>query len=275
MAGNAFEGWYLKHQKGDVTVAFIPGQANDTAFIQIITNKDTYNAKYPLSAYKMREALSVGDCVFSKTGIKIDINTPIRVFGEIAYSQITPIQYDIMGVFKYFPMECRHGVISMRHTLSGSLCIDGKTVDFDGGVGYIEQDSGTSFPESYLWLQCNDFDDNSSIMVSIAKIPFLGFRFMGCICIVYYQGIEYRLATYLGVKIKRFNEKKIILEQGKYRLEIDVEKKGAKALHAPAQGRMTRTIHECASCRARFQFTKKGSVVFDAQSDHASYEFVW
>lgn len=38
MAGQkGFEGWYFKHQKGDDMVAFIPGQAESGAFVQVIS----------------------------------------------------------------------------------------------------------------------------------------------------------------------------------------------------------------------------------------------
>ena len=78
-----------------------------------------------------------------------------------------------MGPFKYFPMECRHGIISMRHTLEGRLKLNGKEIDFTNGLGYIEKDSGRSFPSSYVWVQANDFDEPCSIMASVADIPFL------------------------------------------------------------------------------------------------------
>lgn len=43
---NFFEGWYFKHQAEKETIAFIPGinidsNGNKSAFIQIITNKNS------------------------------------------------------------------------------------------------------------------------------------------------------------------------------------------------------------------------------------------
>ena len=38
------------------------------------------------------------------------------------------------------------------------------------GLGYAEKDSGTSFPRSYLWMQCNDFSEPCSVMVSICLL---------------------------------------------------------------------------------------------------------
>lgn len=256
-------------------VALIPGIANNKAFIQIITNENSYNTVYPVSSYKNNGNIQIGNCIFSKNGIKVDIDSrDVRVSGEISYSYLTPIKYDIMGVFKYFPMECRHGIISMYHTLNGSLSINGKTFCFTDGVGYIEKDSGTSFPKTYLWIQCNDFKEKCSIMVSIADIPFMGLNFRGCICVIYYRDREYRLATYLGVKIACFNDKKVVLRQGKYRLEIDISKNKGSMLYAPDEGVMTRTIHECASCKARFKFFTGDRLLFDFVSDNSSFELV-
>ena len=60
---------------------------------------------------------------------------------------------------------------------------------FYDNMGYIEKDWGTSFPNKYFWLQCNDFaTGNASIMISVAEIPFLGTKFTGCICSVYLNG---------------------------------------------------------------------------------------
>lgn len=274
MASKYFEGWYLKHQKDDNTVALIPGFADNTAFIQIITNTHSYNISYPNSNNKQDKDIRIGNCVFSKSGIKINIDDNINVFGEISYSNLTPIRYDVMGVFKYFPMECRHGIVSMHHNLSGQINIDGNSFDFTNGIGYIEKDSGTSFPKTYLWVQCNDFSSKCSIMASIADIPFWGHNFNGCICIIIHREKEYRLATYLGVKIECFSDEKIILKQGKYRLEIYIIKSDGNILYAPDQGRMTRTIRESASCKARFKFFIKEEMLFDYESNHASFEFV-
>lgn len=274
MKTNYFEGWYLKHQRGNDTMAFIPGRSDDTAFIQIITNNESYNIEYPLTSYRRDESIHIGKCEFSKDGIRVDIDDCIRVHGDISYSGQTPIGYDIMGPFKFFPMECRHGVISMRHNLKGQINVDGKDFDFTNGIGYMEQDSGTSFPKTYTWIQCNNFNEECSIMVSIADIPFMGINFKGCICVVYYRQKEYRLATYLGVKIEHSTERKIVLKQGKYRLAIDIPENKGNKLYAPDKGTMARTIHENASCKAQFRFYIGGKILLDFESNNASFEFV-
>lgn len=269
-----FEGWYFKHQANGKTLALIPGKSIDEAFIHVVTNKEAYYITYPLSDYYKRHVVNVGGNIFSESGILIDIDRPeLKLKGEIKYDNLVPINGDIMGPFKFFPMECRHEIISMTHDLSGSIKLNNETYNFDGGKGYIESDSGRSFPDSYTWIQCNDFKEDCSITVAVAKIPFSGFKFWGCICVVTLNGKEYRLATYKGVKIVTCKPGIIELAQGKYRLLIKVHSEGGHTLPAPRFGKMNHAILEDISCQASFKFTKGDDVLFNSSSHQASYEY--
>lgn len=271
-----FEGFYFKHQASGCTLALIPGISTDCAFIQIITDNGSYNVEYPKHEYKKTAdtSISIGGSVFSKKGIHLNIQTPVvALTGVLAYKNLTPLKSDIMGPFRFLPMECRHGVISMRHSISGSVTLNGETVCFDGGTGYIETDSGTSFPKDYTWIQCNDFGQCCSIMASVAHIPFAGAHFRGCICAILLGGREYRLATYKGVKIMRCEDGSLELAQGKFRLEIAIECQDGHLLRAPKSGLMRRMIRECVSCPARFRFTKGETTLFEGKG-LAGYEYV-
>ena len=184
-----------------------------------------------------------------------------------------PIKYDIMGPFKFLPMECKHEIISMNHLLEGGLRLNGEYLDFTGGTGYIEGDEGKSFPESYTWIQCNDFYKKYSIVVSIATIPLGPLNFKGCICNINYLGNEYRMATYLGVKINQCSEQNVILTQRKYKLIIDVSKSNGKNLSAPHAGNMVRTIKEDISCKANFKFFINNDLLFDITDENTSFEY--
>lgn len=183
-----FEGWYLKHQKGSKTIALIPAfhidnKGKRTASIQIVTNDNSHSIYFKKGRFKVNPNLfcvKVGDNVFSEKGISVNIKTKgIAVKGKLKYSSLTLLESDIMGPFQYIPfMQCNHGVLSLTHRLKGTLIINGESYDFTGGTGYIETDWGRSFPDSYVWTQCNWNDKNdNSIMVSIAEIPFLGCKF--------------------------------------------------------------------------------------------------
>jgi hypothetical protein len=253
-----FDGYYFKHENGKNTIAVIAGKTDESRFIQVITEEKAYWFE------------GFGGCKFSYKGAVIDIG---GIKGEINYGKLTPIKYDIMGPFALFPMECHHGIISMRHSLSGYISINGEVIDFTNGLGYIEKDSGVSFPKSYLWLHCN-FVQNCSVSLSIADIPFYGLNFKVCICVIYYKGREYRLATYLGVRIMHCDSEKIVLRQGKYLLIVNIKPRKGHDLPAPQNGRMSRFINECLACPVRVRFYVKGERLLDLSSDRASFEFV-
>ena len=239
----------------------------------MLTESRSYYIEYPLSEYHKGDIIRVGASTFSQCGITLDIRRPeITLIGEIDYSGLTPIRSDIMGPFKFFPMECRHAIISMRHALSGVLTLNGDELDFTGGVGYIESDSGRSFPSGYAWVHSGDFARECSVMASVARIPFYGLRFWGCICVVWLNGREYRLATYNGAKILRRQRGEIELRQGKYSLVVSVDDIAGHKLPAPQSGKMDRHIRETLSCPAWFRFMEGNCCLFEGGSDYASYE---
>lgn len=270
-AHNGFAGWYFKHQNGDDMVAFIPGIAQSGAFLQLLAPEGA--RQFQISHLTVQKGIiQADDCRFSRRGCHIALP---GVSGDIAYGPFTPLCSDIMGPFRFFPMECRHGILSMAHTLQGGLTIDGQPHHFHGGLGYAERDSGTSFPRSYLWMQCNDFTRPCSIMLSIAHIPFGASSFRGCICAIVYQGREYRLATYKGVKIQAFTSQHIVLSQGRLLLEVDIlPSHTGHPLCAPQGGKMSTTIRESCNAQVRARLWEGGPMVFDLGSAHATYEFV-
>lgn len=260
---NYFDGYYFKHQKGEHTLCVIAGCAGTEKFIQVITND--FSVKVPFSKGNY----------FSEEGIRLNIQTPrISLAGAIRYQKLTPIKYDIMGPFRFFPMECRHGIVSMYHRLEGKVQLNGEVIDFTNGVGYIEKDSGRSFPSSYIWIHANDFPKQKcSIMASAANIPFCGMHFQGCICVIWYKGREYRFATYLGAKVLLCTKNRILVKQGKYLMEIRISDSYARKLIAPQKGQMTRMIREAVSCPAEFILYKENKCVFHLYSHHASFEY--
>lgn len=269
-----FEGRYFKHQKDGEIIALIPGRCEDAAFVQVLDRNQSFCFFYPVTEYENTGgAIRVGPNIFSVDGIHVDINRDgSKISAELQYGPFTPIRSDIMGPFRFFPMQCRHGIISMRHNVNGLIQINDRAEDFTGGVGYIEEDSGCSFPSEYLWIQCNEND--YSIMLSVADIPFCGLRFTGCVCAILHQSREYRLATYRGVKIERREPAGVILRQGIYRLEVEIDSCASQPLFAPHKGKMSRTIKECVSCCAVFTFFEREHALFRLRSSHASFEYM-
>ncbi len=128
-----------------------------------------------------------------------------------------------------------------------------------------------SFPKRYIWTQC--CFENGSLMLSVADIPILGFHFTGIIGVILLNGKEYRIATYLGARIKRIGKNAVTVKQGAYEFTAELLNKNAHPLFAPTNGDMSRTIHESASCKAHYRFLHKNNVLCDFISEKASFEF--
>lgn len=240
----------------------------------MITDNEAFSLSFSYMRYS-EKILSVimGRNIFSEKGIKLDIETDkLTAKGVLRFGKLTPIRYDIMGPFKFVPfMQCRHSVYSMSHRVDGKITLNGKKYVFLNGAGYIEGDRGTSFPSRYIWTQSGF--TNGSLMLSVADIPVLGFGFTGIIGIVMLNGTEHRIATYLGAKLKHIGDNTVIVSQGDYELTAKLIKKNSHPLSAPINGKMSRTIHESASCTAFYVFSYKGTVLCKFTSDRASFEF--
>ena len=112
-------------------------------------------------------------------------------------------------------------------------------------------------------------------MVSVAEIPLGRFRFVGCIGFVYWEGREYRIGTYCGVRLLRVTKDTILLRQGSLTLEVRQLEERSHPLRAPQRGTMTRTIHESASCVVQYTCRREGRVLFDVTSRQAGFESAW
>ncbi len=278
-----FEGWYLKQQNDVGAVAIIPafhvrGDGKQSASLQIITKEGSYNLKYHIKKFKAsknRFRVQIGDNIFSEYGCKLSCkDKDFYMRGALRYSPFRKPDYDIMGPFKYVPfMECRHSILSLTHAVNGSIRINDKVYTFSNHIGYVEGDRGTSFPKRYIWTQCN-WRENC-IVVSIADIPFCGGSFVGCIGSILLNGKEYRIATYLGVKLLHLSEDMIYLSQGNLTLLVELLESNSKPLYAPRNGNMERTIHESIACKVRYTCIFKDKVIFRFISDQASYESCW
>lgn len=276
-----FEGYYFRHQNEKNTVAVIVGTASDSSFVQIITDElsEIYTFRpndcltEPGKSKKRKSTglwnnIRIGNNTFSKDGITLDLPD---VTGDIRYTGLCGLRSDIMGFFRFFPMECRHTVVSMRHRLEGSLTVKGKTYDFNGGTGYIEGDSGTSFPKKYTWVQANNYG-NGSFMLAVADIPFAFFDFRGVICAIVSNGKEYRLATYLGAKItEEGNTITVIQRSLKLQCEIIDPGKGFP-LASPLCGKMCGNVGEHNGATVNVCLTENGIPIFSFLTDRAGYE---
>lgn len=281
--GPYFEGWYFKHQnRQGQTLALIPAfhidrEGRRTASLQVISGDKSWWLEYPEAQVSRRPLqVRVGQCSFGSRGMELHIRREgLSLRGALGYGPLTPLRSDIMGPFRFFAgMQCSHGVISMGHSLSGTLELNGERLDFTDGIGYIETDRGRSFPSRYLWTQCVwDGAEQGSLMLAIATIPLPVGSFTGCICSVLYQGREYRLATYRGARIEAWSPSGAAIRQGRYRLEAELLNEQRQPLRAPVEGCMERTIHESLRAEVRCRFRHGDRLLFQHTDPCASFEY--
>jgi tocopherol cyclase len=269
-----FEGWYLKlvDAKGQYKLAVIPGISQDQdreqahCFIQILDGhrgSATYH-RFPLDAFvALRDTFDVriGPNHFGSTGMTLDLDDlGSRIVGQVAFRgvhpwPVTPLNPGAMGPFAYLPwMECYHGVMSFDHALDGTLLVDGEPMVWDGGRGYIEKDWGRSFPKAWIWMQSNHFDSpGTSLMASVAIIPWLGSTFRGFMVGLWHHGRLLRWATYTGARIERLEvQDEVISLQllGRFgstrglRLELVARRATSAPLLGPRRGAMSERVPE-------------------------------
>ena len=293
-----FEGWYFKHVTGepDCAVSFIPGVSlagNDShAFIQInnsYTGRSDY-VRYPLSEFKWDNKsldLTIGTSRFTTNYIIINIRDgDINMNGRIDYSNM--IKYPgsllspgIMGWYSFMPfMECYHGIVSVNHELSGIIISSGTKFNFSKGNGYIEKDWGTSFPESWLWIQSNNFaETGTSFSFSVAKIPWLGKFFIGFISFLYFDKRFYMFSTYnrsVVTELTRMSDSiSVTVKNRDFTLNIRVFKNSFGVLKAPVSGEMSRSIKESIDSEVHLKLSDKSNKVeYEGTGKHVGLEII-
>lgn len=259
-----FEGWYYKvvSENQRHAVAIIPGIAMDEngkkqAFIQILDGKNLNSTYHRFNSEEFQptpkiHSLKIENNFFSQK--KVILNLP-EIKGELIFDNLSPwpsgiFSPGIMGPFSFVPfMECYHGILSMNHSINGTLMLKGKTLSFDKGRGYMEKDWGHSFPEGYIWIQSNHFSKKeTSIKISVAKIPWLKSSFIGFIAGLMIEGRLIQFTTYNRTILENCSvnqkEVRIVMENKNYKLSIVAQREKGTSLAAPISGFMNGRIEE-------------------------------
>lgn len=293
-----FEGWYLKLIDAARTSVFalIPGvsigktKQESHAFIQLInalTGKTEYFrfAIEEFSAQRNRFDVRIGSNHFWDGGIEVALEnetTSLRAslrFEDIEKYPTSLLHPGIMGPFSFVPgMECYHGIVNLRHTISGTMMYNNVPLDMSGGEGYIEKDWGKSFPEAWIWMQANHFSMyNASFMFSIARIPWLGTAFTGLICFLHTQQGFYRFATYNRSKVCRFHKDgeriTALLQSPTHTLSFTATYAKGGILKAPKNGIMLREIEESITAEVSLTLQDRaGNILFQDASNRVGME---
>ena len=207
--------------------------------------------------------------------------------GTLNFKDITPWPVTLfspgaMGWYAFVPsMECYHGVLSFDHLIEGQLEFNGKSIDFSGGSGYIEKDWGRSFPNYHIWIQTNHFEKpGTSLMVSIANIPWMGKSFDGFLIGLWHDRHLYKMTTYTGAKITAFkyDQEKLEIQAQSilYRLEIEARYKKGAELRTQMIGEMRGRLSESLSAETKVHLYRLAknieTLIFSGTGRHAGLE---
>lgn len=289
-----FEGWYFKVLNEAETEAFaiIPGIAIDDqgkgqAFIQVLDGKKQ-TAQYhkfdieEFSPSADKFNIAIQDNTFSLKSIRL--NLP-ELKGELEFTNPVPwpnhwYSPGIMGPYTFLPfMECYHGIVSMDHGINGQIEVDGEVLNFNNGRGYIEKDWGQSFPSAYIWLQTNHFSQPGiSLKVSVAKIPYLGYSFVGFIAGIWLNNQLIQFTTYNQSSLQKSvidTEKvELVMQNKNHILKILVRREAVTALASPILGLMDGRIEESMNARIEVNLIdrKSGKSIFNDIGRNAGLE---
>lgn len=296
-----FEGWYFKvvDPRGQQRFAIIPGvfvgktDEDSHAFVQVLdgSNIRVVYHRFPIDAFHSEQdrfALRIADNHFSMDRIELNIpSSEMSVEGELRFENPVgwPIRLTspgVMGWYAWVPrMECYHGVLGFDHVVQGGISVDGQFHDFSGGKGYIEKDWGKAFPQAWVWMQTNHFEQpRTCLTASVAIIPWLKTAFAGFIVGFWQDGKLQRFATYANSRITELvvddQHVRWQMRNRTHRLEILATQAEGGLLRAPTPEGMGRRIAETlnATIHVRLVNLKSGMVEFDGQGDYAGLEAV-
>ena len=294
-----FEGWYCKAVTADLSQAwsFILGMSTgrsgegSSSFIQVIEGRTarTWWFEHPLADFEADSRafrVRVGRSELSSEGLVLDEGQgEDRFAGRLSFGPLSNfppklLSPGIMGPYSFVPfMECRHGLISLDHGLQGSFAQGGKTVDLDGGRGYMEKDWGSSMPSSWIWMQSNNFPRaGDSFMLSLATVPWLGSSFPGFLFAARLGGRLFREASYTGAFLEglEVSDESLALRVRGRRdsFELRARRSRGGILRAPVHGTLSRRIAESVDASIGLTWTHRGRQVFEGLAPKAGLELV-
>lgn len=266
-----FEGWYFKmvSEENGHALAFIPGVSlgeDSHSFLQIIdgvacTSRYVRYSLHDFKASSRRLDIQLGRNRFTADRIIVEeegLHGEVEILDSVPWKS-TLLRPGIMGWYSYVPfMQCYHGLVSANHRIRGSFNLHEKIMHFNDGMGYTEKDWGKSFPRSWIWTQCNTFDDDLSIMASVAHIPWLHTHFIGFLAVVWHRGALEVFTTYTGAQYEaKLDQDKVILgfSNRHSSLHLVITQAEGADLRSPISGDMRGKVNE--SLMAEMEVTYK------------------
>ena len=301
MSKNYFEGWYFKLVDSQMKSAFAfipgvffsPGGKYDHAFIQVVDGmKRAYQyerfAVDNFSAARDIFSVKVGGCSFGRSGLDLNlVGQKAKVKGRVGFSNHLDwpdsfLNPGSMGFYNYIPkMQCYAQVCAMDFDLDGRLEINGQSIDFTGGKGYIEKNWGAAFPYSWVWVQGNSFrKEHASLSCSLAHIPFPISSFRGFLVGFYVGDTFYEFTTMNRSKaevIQKGTDVVMYLKNRHHSLAIDCETSSEDfiLLNGPRGDQMVPLVQENLQGKVTVILRENagGKVIYEDSSQCAGVEY--
>eukprot|EP01084_Bolivina_argentea_P213346 362361_1 len=238
-------------------------QDGNYAFIMLVATDFMYAYRYPIHTYITSHGsihtdqqfyINIGPNNFSRNSVSLhleskyihsiqpinykNISIPIKIHLSFLDQDIgfpvTLFQLGAMGYYGWIPfLECYHGILAMNYLVFGSIQINNKFVykyeennndNSELAHGYLEKDWGTNFPQTWIWIQANNFekDENVSLTLALARLPMIGDSIVtkaGYLGGLYLNKKVYKLGTYTWSVVKKLD---IIDEKGNRKIDIEI-----------------------------------------------------
>jgi len=281
---NCFENWYFKlvDARKENTIGILIGvqitHQGEEAFVQVIGNgvSEDVSVNYPLESVKSKdEEIQIGDNYLGLQKITLNIEKEgLTLKGEVTFSNHKQLKESLwipglMGPYKYLPfLESYHEVVSLQNTLMGSLWINGKQIIFNEGKGYIEKDWGKTFPNIWLWAQCNHFKrQDVALMIGVARLPIFFNYYTSFAIPIYYKDQLEIFSNYNGAHIAKLYRYKgyvhlIVIQKSKI-LDIKIYGSDEVSCVTSRSSHMIRDVYACDTAKIELSITENGKTIFE------------
>ena len=284
LSKNSFENWYFRlvDEEKETTLGILVERHNTKqgkeTLIQVMGNiiDEEICIYYPIESVKSEEEeIRIGDHILGLNQINLNIKKEdFELKGELILNHHKRLKQSLwtpglMGPYKYLPfLESYHEVISLQHSLTGSLWLNEKQIVFDGGKGYIEKDWGKSMPNVWLWAQCNHFKRKDvALMIGVARLPIF-FDYYTCFAIpIYYKDQVEVFSNYNGGHLSKLYRHKgyvhLIITQKNKILDIKIYGSDEKSCMTSKSSHKIRDVYACDAAKIEVSITENEQIIFE------------
>jgi hypothetical protein len=253
-----FEGWFQKVYSKEHNASFILiyGYATQNSddhfgFLQVLVPDQepeiAYFPKYEVSCDIEQHIFRLGHNLLTKESIHINTHS----FSiDLKLKNLHPLRTfkNSMGYAYFIPnLPCYHSVLTTAQNVSGEIQHNGVYYSLNNGMGYLEKNWGTTFPESYFWIHAVDPNNPArSLLFSKAKIVWLGktyIKHVGYLCLDGQQ-IELRELKNFSVSNSNVSPENQIIQMRSASAQIDLSLDYGREVvfHGPKDGALSRLI---------------------------------